>query len=69
MERPEYDALRAGLCAICSREGDLDQDHDHGTGERRGFLCANCNRALGLFKDNPEWLRRAARYLEAFDAS
>ena len=29
-----------------------------------GLLHSNCNRAIGLFRDNPAVLRRAARYVE-----
>lgn len=57
-----------GACAICrGRFGDDRQphvDHDHSSGEVRGLLCTNCNKALGLFGDNPESAARAAAYLE-----
>lgn len=67
----EYDKLlekQNGKCAICGTEtpggpGRFHIDHDHPTGEIRGLLCNNCNRALGLFKDNPEILMVAAQYL------
>ena len=54
-------------CAICeSAISLLDSaiDHNHETGEFRGVLCKTCNRALGLFKDNPKVLDRAASYLK-----
>lgn len=38
-------------------------DHNHTTGKIRGLLCNTCNRALGLFKDNPEILEKAKQYL------
>jgi len=42
----------------------LNVDHDHTTGLVRGLLCGNCNRALGLIKDNMETLIRLQQYLE-----
>ena len=43
----------------------LAVDHDHKTGQVRGLLCCDCNRAIGLFRDNPESLEKAAEYLRA----
>jgi len=61
-------------CYLCHCEGfligknnhneKLAVDHDHVTGKVRKLLCHNCNRALGLFKDNPELMRKAAAYVE-----
>jgi hypothetical protein len=64
-----------GRCQICKRpQGTkngttfrthgLYLDHDHGTGKLRGLLCNSCNRVLGMMKDNPHWLRKAADYLD-----
>lgn len=57
-----------GYCAICQRANGrskrLALDHDHSTGDPRGALCGPCNRILGFVRDDPEVLRRAARYLE-----
>lgn len=52
-------------CAICSKSvsGSLHVDHSHILGTVRGLLCGNCNRALGLFFDNPESLNNARDYL------
>lgn len=72
----EYEKLwtqQSGLCAICNqpeqalmwgKEMKLAVDHCHETGTIRGLLCANCNRGIGLLKDNPELLRRGADYIE-----
>lgn len=64
---------QGGGCALCgttdpgraggSSERVFAVDHCHGTGRVRGLLCHNCNRALGLFRDNAEVLRRAAEYV------
>jgi hypothetical protein len=42
----------------------LAMDHDHRTGAIRGLLCNNCNRGLGRFKDSPDLLESALRYLK-----
>lgn len=38
-------------------------DHCHNTGFARGILCAQCNTALGGFKDNTELLKAAVIYM------
>lgn len=69
----EFNALldaQNGGCAICRYSDRSDPkffpvvDHCHATGIVRGLLCANCNHAIGKFKDNPALLRDAAQYLE-----
>ncbi len=55
-------------CAICGvREIDLPRrfavDHNHVTGRVRGLLCDDCNKGLGLFRDDPERLATAISYL------
>lgn len=39
-------------------------DHDHTTHKFRGYLCHDCNKALGFFKDNIDLLKSAVKYLE-----
>ena len=71
-ERMHYE--QSGLCAICGSEGFLMKechsiklvvDHCHATGKVRGLLCHNCNRALGLLKDNVPNLQAAINYLRS----
>jgi Recombination endonuclease VII len=54
-------------CEICRRLPSAKKriclDHCHLTGKFRGWLCDSCNRALGLFQDNPAVLIAAATYL------
>jgi hypothetical protein len=69
-------AAQGLTCAICQRANGstrrLAVDHDHGCCDGptscgrcvRGLLCKPCNRLLGHVRDDPETLRRAARYLE-----
>ena len=69
----DYDAMlleQNGGCAICSKEetisgkGVLSVDHDHKSGKVRGLLCDTCNRGLGHFFDNTEYLTNAVLYLQ-----
>lgn len=71
MSGKEYQAMldgQSGVCKICGnppKEGkSLAVDHCHKTGKIRGLLCTSCNKGLGLFCDNPTFLRSAAEYLE-----
>lgn len=59
-------------CAICGVEENtclmpnkrsFAVDHCHESGQVRGLLCNQCNRALGLFKDSVEVLQKAQEYL------
>ena len=63
-----------GKCPICMEELAMDPDcprsglapvvdHDHDTGRVRAILCADCNRGIGMFKENPDALWSAARYV------
>lgn len=54
-----------GLCQLCETPSKhLHLDHNHIDGSFRGFLCANCNQALGKFKDDVTKLKKAIQYLE-----
>jgi hypothetical protein len=58
-------ATQDNKCVICLKhpKSYFEVDHDHVTGKVRGLLCGDCNRALGLFRDNTESLARAVDYL------
>ena len=66
----ELSAAQEHVCAICgnpygleSQKHPLYVDHCHETGVVRGLLCSHCNAGLGHFRDNPELLLEAVRYL------
>lgn len=50
-------------CEICDTKENLCWDHNHQTGLFRGTLCSNCNKAIGLFLDNPALCIKASEYL------
>lgn len=67
--------LEASNCDICGDPPpsyrNLAVDHDHACcpGKRtcgaciRGFLCQGCNQGIGMFRDSPELLTKAIKYL------
>lgn len=67
---------QGGVCALCGirpTRGDVFMvDHNHACcpGPKtcgscvRGLLCPACNSGLGLFRDNPEALRKAVTYVD-----
>lgn len=65
----DYSAMllaQEGACAICKKapaKGRLHVDHDHKTDRVRGLLCGNCNRGIGIFRDDPALLGAASNYI------
>lgn len=60
-----------GLCLICGKhysefKRNLAVDHCHITGKIRGLLCINCNRGLGAFEDNIQFLQNSINYINKF---
>ncbi|EAU0371747.1 TPA: endonuclease VII domain-containing protein [Salmonella enterica subsp. enterica] len=65
-------AKQEGVCKICGEPETsaykgvtkmLAVDHNHQTGEIRGLLCNNCNRGIGLLREDREILKIAIEYL------
>ena len=53
-------------CDICgAKRLQLCLDHDHVSEEKRGFLCAPCNKGIGMLQDGPEILEKAVEYLRS----
>lgn len=61
--------IHDAVCNICGKTKqengkEFALDHNHATGEFRGFLCIKCNMLLGYASDQVEVLRKAIAYLE-----
>jgi hypothetical protein len=58
-------------CAICSRQTAGHRtiyfavDHNHKTGKVRGLLCSSCNRGIGHFFENINFMSSAIDYLRS----
>lgn len=69
----ELFSIQNGSCAICKESGKkliIDHDHRCCPGRKnscgnciRGLICNDCNRGIGLLKDNPQILYSAADYI------
>lgn len=53
-------------CLACGSQKQLHIDHDHATGRIRGILCGNCNRALGLLRDDAIRISQLLEYAKAY---
>ena len=72
----EQQGCKCGICGVTEnhsgntgprKEWSFSVDHCHTTGKVRGLLCNDCNRALGLFKDNTETIKAALMWLDTKD--
>lgn len=52
------------ICGTSLMETRRCVDHSHESGKIRGILCDLCNKGLGQFRDNLEFLRKAVIYME-----
>ena len=61
------------VCAICGQPETekfrgtlrrLSVDHNHETGCYRGLLCGRCNKAIGMFQDDLDLIKKAIQYLQ-----
>ncbi len=74
MTPEDYERLlhqQRGVCAICYKpptEAYFVIDHDHKRNKVRGLLHRKCNAGIGQFGDDLALVRRAAEYLEFYDA-
>jgi hypothetical protein len=51
-------------CECCGDStSTLNWDHDHETGEHRGWICSNCNTGIGKLGDNVEGVLQGLTYL------
>lgn len=53
-----------GLCEICKNKPATVVDHDHQTGQFRGFLCRICNVWLAVY-ENKVFMANAAEYVKS----
>lgn len=57
-------------CPICSKRTiagitcKVVLDHNHRTGEPRGWVCDSCNTGIGRFKDDVELIKKAIKFIE-----
>ena len=70
-QRPKYGtAFRCPICdkrSIVGVTAKIVADHNHHTGNIRGFICDSCNTGLGRFKNGRDCLKNAMEYLAERD--
>lgn len=68
IDEAELDRIeQTTVCDICRlpfpSQRQKHIDHNHNTGAYRGVLCRRCNVGIGAFKDSPEIMLAASKYL------
>lgn len=68
--RPQEGSLFT--CPICKKTtivgiSKIVLDHNHHTGEVRGWLCESCNTGIGRFDDDPELIQRGIDWVAQFN--
>lgn len=51
-------------CELCGRKCKTLYDHNHGTGQFRGWLCVKCNTMVGFIENNRDLVKRMIQYIE-----
>ena len=57
-------------CQVCDRtivvqrNRDVNLDHNHETGDIRGWICNRCNTGIGNLRDSVSILRRAIKWIK-----
>ena len=67
--------IQGNVCVICGSDdwgcgkktNRPHVDHNHSTGKVRGLLCNNCNRCLGLLKEDTNVLKSMISYLDYYN--
>ncbi|MEZ4200620.1 MAG: endonuclease VII domain-containing protein [Candidatus Paceibacterota bacterium] len=65
--KPEREPFECPICGkrtIAGITSKVVLEHDHKTGNIRGWVCDSCNTGLGRFKDDRMLLEKAIKFLE-----
>jgi len=65
--KPDKEPFECPICGkrtIAGVTSKVDLDHNHRTGEIRGWICDSCNTGIGRFKDDIQLLKSAIKYVE-----
>jgi len=76
-DKREYDKInprpqinKSWKCPICQVDklrvfkNDICLDHNHNTGEIRGYICGSCNASIGKFHEDTTSMERAIKWLK-----